>query len=92
MGAEYDRIRVMRGLEIQLRTRSRVLATKAGHALSFAFTLGPIQFFVIANMPEQDSGAEGPLVYVKVNLGTDDSWQVFREHYSTESLDKKKTG
>lgn len=75
----------MRGLEIQLRTRSRILSTKEGHALSFAFGLGPIQFFVIANMPELDSGAEGPLVYIKVNLKTDDNWQVFREHYSTES-------
>jgi hypothetical protein len=80
----------MRGLEIQLRTRSRVLSTKEGHALTFAFALGPIQFFVIANMPEPDSGAEGPLVYVKVNLKTDDSWQVFREHYSTECPDKKR--
>lgn len=80
----------MRGLEIQLRTRSRILSTKEGHALSFAFALGPIQFFVIANMPEEDSGSEGPLVYVKVNLKTDDSWQVFREHYSTECSDKKR--
>jgi hypothetical protein len=75
----------MRGLEIQLRTRSRLLSTKEGHALSFGFTLGPIQFFVITNTPEENSGAEGPLVYVKVNLKADDSWQVFREHYSAES-------
>jgi hypothetical protein len=73
----------MRGLEIQLRTRSRVLSTKEGHALSFAFALGPLQFFVIANLPELDN-TEGPLVYVKLNLKSDDSWQVYREHYSTE--------
>ena len=80
----------MRGLEIQLRTRSRILPTKEGQALSFAFTLGPIQFFVIANMPEKDNGGEGPLVYVKVNLRTDDTWQVYREHYSAECPDKKR--
>jgi hypothetical protein len=78
----------MRGLEIQFRTRSRILTTKEGQALTFGFTLGPIKFFVIANMPETD-GAEGPLVYVKVNLETDDSWQIFREHYSAES-DKRR--
>lgn len=75
----------MRGLEIQLRTRSKMLQTKEGHALSFAFSLGPIQVFVIANLPEQEGGTEGPLVYVKINLKTDDSWQVYREHYSAES-------
>jgi len=78
----------MRGLEIQLRTRSKILATKEGHALSFGFSLGPVQLFVIANMPEMSNGAEGPLVYIKVNLKTDDNWQVFREHYSTEPSKK----
>jgi hypothetical protein len=75
----------MRGLEIQLRTRSKILSTKEGHALSFGFSLGPIQVFIIANMPEPEAGSEGPLVYIKVNLKTDDNWQVYREHYSTES-------
>lgn len=75
----------MRGLEIQLRTRSKILATKEGHALSFGFSLGPIQLFMIANMPEEDGTGEGPLVYIKINLKTDDNWQVFREHYSSDS-------
>lgn len=75
----------MRGLEIQLRTRSKILVTKEGHALSFGFSLGPVQLFVIANMPEEDGTGEGPLVYIKINLKTDDNWQVFREHYPIES-------
>lgn len=78
----------MRGLELQLRTRSRIINTREGHALSFGFSLGPIQIFIIANMPEDDNGSEGPLVYIKVNLKTDDTWQVYREHHATESRDK----
>jgi len=78
----------MRGLELQFRTRSRIINTRDGHALSFGFSFGPIQVFVIANMPEETDTSEGPLVYVKINLRTDDSWQVFREHHSAESKDR----
>lgn len=80
----------MRGLELQFRTRSKVHVTKGGHALTFGFSLGPIRVFVIANMPEPDSTSEGPLVYIKVNLKEDETWQVYREHYSTESSDTKR--
>jgi hypothetical protein len=75
----------MRGLEIQLRTRSRILNTNDGQALSFGFSLGPIQLFIIANMPESPGSPEGPLVYVKMNLETTSNWHLFREHNSTES-------
>lgn len=75
----------MRGIEIQLRTRSIVRTTKVGKALSFGFSLGPIQIFIIANLPEETDSGEGPLVYIKVNLKPSDDWPVFREHYSTES-------
>ncbi len=80
----------MRGLEIQFRTRSRILPTKQGRALTFAFQLGPIQVFIIANMPERDAleEAEGPLVYIKLNLKSNENWQVFREH-SVESIQDK---
>lgn len=70
----------MRGIEIQLRTRSKVRDTTQGQALTFGFSLGPVQIFIIANMPEKADSGEGPLVYVKINLKTDDGWQVFREH------------
>jgi hypothetical protein len=71
----------MRGLEIQLRTRSKVIQTRAGHALSFTFPMGPIQVFIIAHLPEPERRRlEGPLVYVKINLRTDDQWQVYRDH------------
>ena len=73
----------MRGLEIQLRTRSKVRPTKEGHALTFGFRLGPVHFFVIANLPEENGNEDGPLVYIKVNLSTDDGWFVLKEH-STE--------
>lgn len=76
----------MRGLEIQLKARSRICETKAGKALTFKFAFGPIQVFVIANMPEVNERGEEPLVYIKVNLKTDEGWQVYRDH-STESRD-----
>jgi hypothetical protein len=78
---------VMRGIELQQRTRSKILQTRGGRALSFGFSLGPIKIFVIANMPEEDSGVEGPLVYIKINLKTEnegEGWTVFKEHDSTE--------
>lgn len=81
----------MRGLEIQLRTRSKVHKTKEGQALAFGFSLGPLQIFVIANMPEQKDRGEGPLVYIKLNLEPNDDWDVFREHYSTESSRDSRT-
>lgn len=78
----------MRGLEIQLRTRSKVRPTREGQALTFGFRLGPVHVFVIANMPEPNGNEEGPLVYIKLNLSTDEGWQILKEH-STESLGKR---
>jgi hypothetical protein len=67
----------MRGLEIQLKARSRICETKSGKALTFQFAFGPIRIFIIANMPELNGNGEGPLVYIKVNLKTDEGWQVY---------------
>lgn len=78
----------MRGIELQQRTRSKILTTRGGRALSFGFSLGPVKIFVIANMPEEESGPEGPLVYIKMNLkgeSESEGWTVFRDHDSTES-------
>ena len=68
----------MRGLEIQLRVRARVIPTREGRALTFTFALGPIKVFVIANIPGEEG--EGPLVYIKMNLKADEGWQIFKEH------------
>jgi hypothetical protein len=77
----------MRGLELQLRTRSSVCNTKVGRALMFNFSLGPIQFFIVANLPDPSGRKQGPLVYIKMNIDADNNWEVFRDHcerYSTE--------
>ena len=66
--------------EIQLRTRSKIISTKEGFALTFGFKLGPISVFIIANMPEDTSHADGPLVYIKIDLRVSEDWQ-----YSMES-------
>ncbi len=83
MGAECDKMYVMRGLELQYRMRSKIMNTREGKALTFGFTFGPVQFFIITNLPTEED--ESPLVYIKINLKPDNTtWQVFREH-STES-------
>jgi hypothetical protein len=67
--------------EMQLKTRSKIIQTKEGEALTFGFRLGPIAIFIIANMPEEREIRDGPLVYIKMNLRIGEDW----EEYSTES-------
>lgn len=72
---------MIRGLELQFRTRSRLIETKEGEALSIQFSFGPIAIFIIANLPEtEDDSTEQPLAYVKVNLQPNEDWPVFKEH------------
>jgi hypothetical protein len=68
-----------RGIELQFRTRSRVITTEQGQALAVEFKLGPVSVFVIANMPEY-AGDEAPLCYVKLTLGSNDEWSVFKDY------------
>ncbi len=70
----------MKRTEMQFRTRSKIISTRDGNALTFGFRLGPIAIFVIANLPE-DNGNPEPLVYIKMDLRVNDDWQ----QYSTES-------
>lgn len=65
----------MKRTEMQLRTRSKILLTEKGEALTFGFRLGPIAIFVIANMPEEGGNQEGPLVYIKMDLRVGEDWQ-----------------
>jgi hypothetical protein len=66
--------------EIQLKARSLVIETREGHALTFGYKLGPITFFIIANIPDTIAKDEKTSVYIKINLRIGDDWQ-----YSTES-------
>jgi hypothetical protein len=70
----------MNRTEIQLRTRSKIMTTREGFALTFGFKLGPISVFVIANLPEDKGSIDNPLVYIKINLRVGEDWQ-----YSAES-------
>lgn len=74
----------MKRSEMQFKTRSKLMRTKEGQALTFGFRFGPIHVFCIANLPEPNGNEEGPLVYVKVDLRVNEDWQ---EH-STESSPK----
>lgn len=65
--------------EVQLKTRSAIIETNGGHALTFGFKLGPISIFVIANLPEFIEKGEGALVYIKIDLRVGEDW-----HYSAE--------
>jgi hypothetical protein len=56
------------------------MTTREGFALTFGFKLGPISVFIIANLPEDKSNADGPLVYIKIDLRVSEDWQ-----YSAES-------
>lgn len=72
---------MLRGLELQFRTRSRLIATDKGDALTIQFKLGPICIFILANLPEyMGENGEKPLAYVKVTLDSNDDWQVFKDH------------
>lgn len=72
----------MKRKEMQLRTRSKIIPTREGKALTFGFRLGPLAIFVIANLPEPNGNSKGELVYIKMDLRINEDWQ---EH-STESL------
>ena len=65
----------MKRTEMQFRTRSKVIETTLGYALTFGFRLGPIAIFVIANLPEErGKNLEGPLVYIKMDLRVGEDW------------------
>jgi len=70
----------LRGLELQFRTRSKIRKTSAGEALVFGFSIGPLGFFCIVNLPEGESDNIQPLVYVKLTLTAVEEWEVFKEH------------
>ncbi len=65
----------MKRIEMQFKTRSKVIETRKGHALTFGFRLGPVAIFIIANLPEDRGNQDGPLVYIKMDLRTTDEWQ-----------------
>lgn len=71
----------MKRTEMRFRTRAKFIKTREGDALTFGFRLGPISLFAIVNMPEDKGNAEGPLVYVKMDLRMSADW----EEYSVES-------
>jgi hypothetical protein len=75
---------IMKRTEMQFKTRSKVIQTKEGEALTFGFRLGPIAIFAIVNMPEE-LGKDGALVYIKMDLRVGEEWQ----EYSTESAPRK---
>jgi hypothetical protein len=79
MGQNTSIGQFMSQTEIQLKTRSKIITTKQGFALTFGFKLGPISVFVIANLPEDKGDVDKPLVYIKINLRISEEWQ-----YSTE--------
>jgi hypothetical protein len=70
----------MKRTEMQFRTRSKIIKTEKGNALTFGFRLGPIAIFVIANMPEERGNQEGPLVYIKMDLRVGEDWQDSTEY------------
>lgn len=65
----------MKCQEVQFRTRSRIMETKGGHALTFGFRLGPMSVFIIANLPEDVNNKSGPLAYIKLGLRLDNDWE-----------------
>jgi hypothetical protein len=70
--------------EMQLRTRSKVIETAKGNALTFMFRLGPLQIFIIANLPEEHGNQDGPLVYIKMDLRINEDWQEYSTELSSE--------
>lgn len=73
---------VLRGIELQVRTRTRLRKTERGQAIVLSFKLGPLLFCVVANLPENDEGEldEHPLAYVKLTLQPDADWELYKEH------------
>jgi hypothetical protein len=72
---------MLRGIELQFRTRSRIIKTEKGEALAIRFSLGPLALFIIANLPEtDDDDTEQPLVFVKITLNPIEDWPVFKNH------------
>ncbi len=72
---------MLRGIELQFRTRSKLTTTEKGEALTISFTLGPLQVFIIANLPEyMGENGEQPLAYVKLTLAPIEEWAVFKNH------------
>lgn len=82
---------MLRGLELQLRNfdkdgasermRSKIVKTEEGEGLAIKFSLGPLKFFIIANLPETDRDDERPIVYIKVSLSDENrDWPVFKDH------------
>lgn len=72
---------MLRGIELQFRTRSRLTTTDKGEALAIKFQLGPIAIFIIANLPEyMGENGENPLAYVKVTLSPSEEWPIFKDH------------
>lgn len=65
-----------RTIELQYRTRSRKTQTATGEALCFGFSFGPLEFFVIAGLPEP--GNDTPLVYVKARIIPAGDWSFFQ--------------
>lgn len=75
----------MKRPEMQFKTRSKIIRTREGKALTFGFKLGPVHVFVIANLPEERGNQDGPLVYIKIDLRAGEDWF---EH-SAESSEPK---
>lgn len=64
----------MKRTEIQLRLRSKIIPTKEGEALGFGFRLGPINLYIIVNIPEEEK--DGAPVYIRMDLRAADEWLV----------------
>jgi len=74
---------MLRGIELQFRTRSRLIVTEKGEALAVQFRLGPLAIYVIANLPEYEGEyGKAPLAYIKITLDPTDDWPVFKNHES----------
>lgn len=66
---------MLKRTEMQFKTRSKLVETQKGQALTFGFCLGPVTLFVIANLPEKNGNPNGPLVYVKMDIREDRIWK-----------------
>lgn len=84
---------MLRGIELQFRTRSRLTRTEKGEALAIQFKLGPLSVFIIANLPEYDGeNGEAPLAYIKVTLAPSEDWSVFKNHETPDAQVKLPIG
>jgi hypothetical protein len=75
----------MKRSEMQFRTRSKIIKTREGRALTFGFRLGPVAIFIIANLPEERGNQEGPLVYIKMDLRVSEDWSEHSAESPTRS-------